>query len=79
MKYISDKDRRSFCAALKAPTEEKVLDALDRITEKGREKSTYHEYPQSELGTIYPIFKFSTTVRKVIYTTNAIESPSHLP
>ena len=25
---------------------------------------------------ISPIFKFSTTVRKVIYTTNAIESPN---
>lgn len=79
MKYVSDKDRKPFCADLKtiyqAPTEEKALDALDRVTEKWSEK-----YPNSmrswkqNWDAISPIFKFSTTVRKVIYTTNAIES-----
>ena len=79
MKYVSDKDRKPFCADLKtiyqAPTEEKALDALERVTEKWTEK-----YPNSmrswkqNWDAISPIFKFSTTVRKVIYTTNAIES-----
>ena len=79
MKYVSDKDRKPFCADLKtlyqAPTEEKALDALERVTEKWSEK-----YPNSmrswkqNWDAISPIFKFSTAVRKVIYTTNAIES-----
>ena len=79
MKYVADKDRRPFCADLKtiyqAPTEEKALDALERVTEKWSEK-----YPNSmkswkqNWDAISPIFKFSTAVRKVICTTNAIES-----
>lgn len=79
MKYVSDRDRKPFCADLKtiyqAPTEEKALEALERVTEKWEEK-----YPHSmkswrqNWDAISPIFKFSTTVRKVIYTTNAIES-----
>ena len=79
MKYVADKDLNPFCADLKtiyqAPTEEKALEALERVTEKWSEK-----YPNSmrswkqNWDAISPIFKFSTTVRKVIYTTNAIES-----
>lgn len=38
VKYVSDKDRKPFCADLKtlyqAATEEKALDALERVTEK---------------------------------------------
>ena len=53
----------------------KALAALDRVTEKWTPK-----YPNSmkrwkdNWDAVSPIFKFSTTVRKVIYTTNAIES-----
>ena len=42
MKYVSDKDRKPFCADLKtiyqAATEEKALAALERVTEKWSEK-----------------------------------------
>lgn len=79
MKYVADKDCKPFCADLKtiyqAPTREKDLEALERVTEKWSEK-----YPNSmksrkqNWDAISPIFKFSTTVRKVIYTTNAIKS-----
>ena len=79
MKYVADKDRKSFCADLKtiyqAPTEEKAREALERVTGKWSEK-----YPNSmrswkqNWDAISPIFKSSETVRKVIYTTNAIES-----
>ena len=53
----------------------KALAALERVTEKWTPK-----YPNSmkrwkdNWDAISPIFKFSATVRKVIYTTNAIES-----
>jgi len=79
LKYVADKDRKPFAADLKtiyqASTEEKALEALERITEKWSEK-----YPNSmkswlqNWDVISPIFKFSSEVRKVIYTTNAIES-----
>ena len=79
MKYVADKDRKPFCADLKkiyqAPTEEKALEALDRISEKWSEKYTHSMRSwKQNWDSISPIFKFSTTVRKVIYTTNAIES-----
>ena len=79
LKYVPDKDRKAFATDLKtiyqASDEKKALDALDRVTEKWTPK-----YPNSmkrwkdNWDAISPIFKFSTDVRKVIYTTNAIES-----
>lgn len=79
MKYVSDKDRKAFATDLKtiyqAPTEEKAISELNRVTEKWSVK-----YPNSmkswkqNWDAISPIFKFSTEVRKIIYTTNAIES-----
>ena len=79
MKYVADKDRKPFAADLKtiyhAPTEEKALEFLEQVTEKWNSK-----YPHAMKGwhknwdAISPIFKFSSEVRKVIYTTNAMES-----
>ena len=78
LKYVPDKDRKAFATDLKtiyqAADEQKALAALDRVTEKWTPK-----YPNSmkrwkdNWDAVSPIFKFSTTVRKVIYTTNAIE------
>ena len=79
LKYVADKDRKPFANDLKtiyqAPSEEQALEALERVTEKWSVK-----YPNSmkswkqNWDAISPTFKFSTEVRKVIYTTNAIES-----
>lgn len=79
LKYVPDKDRKAFASDLKtiyhASDEEKARLALDRVTEKWTVK-----YPNSmkrwydNWDAITPIFKFSPDVRKVIYTTNAIES-----
>ena len=79
LKYVADKDRKPFAADLKkiyhAPTEETALEFLEQVTEKWGPK-----YPNSmkswsqNWDAISPIFKFSAEVRKVIYTTNAIES-----
>ncbi len=79
LKYVPDKDRKAFATDLKtiyhAPDEKKALEALERVTEKWTPK-----YPNSmkrwhdNWDAISPIFKFSSTVRKVIYTTNSIES-----
>ena len=76
---MSDKDRKPFCADLntiyQAPTEEKALDALERVTEKwsGKYPNSMRSWKQN-WDAISPIFKFSSDVRKIIYTTNAIES-----
>ena len=79
MKYVPDKDRKAFATDLKtiyhAPDEAKAREALDRVNEKWTPK-----YPNSmkrwydNWDAVSPIFKFSATVRKVIYTTNSIES-----
>ena len=79
LKYVSEKDRKPFATDLKtiyhASNEEKALEALEKVTAKWSEK-----YPNSmkrwheNWDVISPIFKFSMEVRKVIYTTNAIES-----
>ena len=79
LKYVPDKDRKKFAADLRniyqAADEKQALEELDRVTEKWSSK-----YPNSmkrwsdNWDAISPIFKFSMETRKIIYTTNAIES-----
>ncbi|HHW95460.1 MAG TPA: IS256 family transposase [Mogibacterium sp.] len=79
LKYVSYKDMREFADDLKkiylAPDETKGEEQLDRVTEKWESK-----YPNSmkswhkNWDVLTPIFKFSSEVRKIVYTTNAIES-----
>ncbi len=79
LKYVSDKDKKVFANDLKtiyqAPSEKVAVENLEKVTE------TWEKiYPNSmkswkkNWDIISPIFKFSQEVRKVIYTTNAIES-----
>ena len=78
LKYVGEKNKKEFANDLKtvyhAPSEDAALEALDRVTEKWEDdypnamKSWYKNW-----DVISPIFKFSSDVRKVIYTTNAIE------
>lgn len=79
LKYVSDKDKKIFAADLKtiyqAPNEETGFERMETIRDKWEDK-----YPNAmkswvkNWDVICPIFKFSADVRKVIYTTNAIES-----
>ena len=79
LKYVSHKDMKEFSADLKkiylAADESKGKEQLDTVTEKWNSK-----YPNSmksrhnNRDVLSPIFKFSSEVRKIIYTTNAIES-----
>lgn len=79
LKYVADKDRKPFAADLRtiytAANEQKALEIRDKVTEKWNPK-----YPNAmkswsvNWDAISPIFKFSSEVRTVIYTTNAIES-----
>lgn len=79
LKYVADKDRKEFATDLKniyhASSEEQGVTIRDKVEEKWRDR-----YPnamksrRTNWDVISPIFKFSAAVRKVIYTTNAIES-----
>ena len=79
LKYVSDKDRKPFAADLRkiysAPNVDRAEEIRDEVMDKWSVK-----YPNAmkswvvNWDAITPIFKFSTDVRKVIYTTNAIES-----
>ncbi|MDT8717886.1 IS256 family transposase [Clostridium sp. 19966] len=79
LKYVADKDKKQFAADLKtiyhAPSEEVAYERMKNVTEKWQD-----HYPNAmkswntNWDVISPIFKFSADVRKVIYTTNAIES-----
>lgn len=79
LKYVADKDKKQFAADLKsiyhAPSESQGHERMLEVTEKWQ-----GHYPNAmkswsaNWDVISPIFKFSADVRKVIYTTNAIES-----
>ena len=79
LKYVAEKDKKSFAADLKkiyhAPNADRAAEIRNRVMEKWEEK-----YPNAmkswttHWDAITPIFKFSSDVRTVIYTTNAIES-----
>ena len=79
LKYVSYKDRKQFANDLKtiyhAPDEEVASKNRLKVAEAWDKK-----YPGSmdrwerEWNSITPIFKYSKEVRKIVYTTNAIES-----
>lgn len=79
LKYVSYKYMKEFASDLKkiylAADETKGKEQLECVTEKWNSK-----YPNSmkswhkNWDVLTPIFKFSSDVRKIIYTTNAIES-----
>jgi len=79
LKYVRDKEKRNLAIDLKsiyhAPNEQVAYNNLDNIANKWKDK-----YPNAmkrwhkNWDAICPIFKFSQSLRKIIYTTNAIES-----
>jgi len=79
LKHVAHKDMKLFAADLKtiyqAPSEEIGHDRMLKVTEKW---APFYPYAMKSWevnwDAISPIFKFSSDVRKVIYTTNAIES-----
>lgn len=79
LKHVSDKDRKEFANDLKkiyhSPKEEAAYEKMLELTEKWDQRYPNAMKRWSEnWDAISPMFKFSAEVRKVIYTTNAIES-----
>ena len=79
LRYVGEKNKKEMAADLRsiyqAPSEEAARAKLVEITKKWEKN-----YPnalkswEKNWDAISPIFKFSQAVRKVIYTTNAVES-----
>lgn len=79
LKRVAEKDKKAFANDLKtiyhAPDEAAGYEQMHRVAEKWEKK-----YPNAMKrwedfwDSLAPMFKFSADVRKVMYTTNAIES-----
>lgn len=79
LKYVADKDKKEFAKDLRtiytAADEKAGRKQVDTVTAKWESKyPTAMKRWSDNWDVISPIFKFSADVRKVIYTTNAIES-----
>jgi len=79
LRHVSEKNRKAFAADLKriyhAPDEETGHQTMLEVKEKWDKV-----YPnamkrwQDDWSAVCPVFKYSSAVRKVLYTTNVIES-----
>ncbi len=79
VRYVSYKDRKRICAALKpvyaAPSIDAAADALDQFElEWGDRYPAVVELWRRNWERFIPFLSFNPEIRKVIYTTNAIES-----
>lgn len=79
LKYVSHKDKANFAQDLKtiytASDEELGKKLIYEVAEKWKEKyPTAMDRWEENWGIISPFFKFSQKIRKMIYTTNSIES-----
>lgn len=79
MQYVSWKQRKEVAAGLReiytAPTAEAAADALERFADKwDKTHPAVSQIWRRNWQRIIPFFAFAPDVRKVIYTTNAVES-----
>jgi putative transposase len=79
LKYVSYKHRKEVAADLKliysAPTESEAQVYLDLFAEKwDRQYASISKMWRTHWSHVIPLFAFPEDIRKVIYTTNAIES-----
>jgi putative transposase len=79
--FLPHKDRESFCADLKtvytAHNEEAGMDALLRVMEKWPQYKSYLKSWENRWVDLAPFFNYPEPIRRMIYTTNAIESLNH--
>ena len=79
VKYVNYKDLKEFTSDLKriytSSTEEKAYEQLQEIKNKWSDKySTSFKIWEENWDAICPFFQFSEPIRKIMYTTNTIES-----
>ena len=79
VKYVSYKDQKEVCKDLKtiykSTTEQHAESALDSFSQKWDSKyPTISQMWRKNWERVIPFFDYPADIRKVIYTTNAIES-----
>lgn len=79
VRFVYYKDLKLFCADLKtiytAKNEKLGYDQLQKVTEKWKDKyPTALKSWEENWDAICPFFSYSEPIRKIMYTTNAIES-----
>jgi transposase-like protein len=79
--FIPHKDREAFCQDLQrvytAPSEEAGREALREVGERWSQYKAYLKSWDDRWEDIAPFFSYPGVVRRMIYTTNAIESLNH--
>ncbi len=79
VKFVSYKDLKAFCNDLKtiynSKDEKQAYDELQKVKEKWKDKylSAFKTW-ENNWDAICPFFQFSEPIRKIMYTTNTIES-----
>ncbi len=78
MKFVPFRDRKAFCDSLKdiytAPNEEAGMDALKEVMDRWPQYRSYLKSWENRWGDLAPFFGYPEPIRKMIYTTNAIEN-----
>lgn len=81
MKYVPHKHKDKFCADLRtiytAPTEEAGYQKLQEVKEKWPMCQLYLKSWEDKWTLLSPFFHYPPEIRKIIYTTNAVESLHH--
>jgi putative transposase len=77
MKYVSHKDKKQFCDDLKsvytAPTEAAGLKALEEVRTKWKQYRLYLKRWEDNWPELSLLFAYPQEIRRIIYTTNAVE------
>jgi len=78
VKYVSHKHRKEFCADLKtiytAPSEEAGLNSLEQVKKNWPDYEIHLDRWIEKWDELSVFFNYPSEVRKIIYTTNAVES-----
>lgn len=78
VKYIPYKHKKMFCTDLKeiykAANEESALEALSRVEKKWEQYAIYLKSWKDNWSELSTFFIYPESIRRIIYTTNAIES-----
>ena len=76
--FIPHKDKKRFCDELKsvytAPTEESGMDALKAMMDRWPQYRSYLKSWEIRWSDLAPFFGYPQPIRKMVYTTNAIEN-----
>lgn len=81
MKYVPHKHKDKFCADLRtiytAPTEEAGYQKLQEVKEKWPMYQLYLKSWETNWPALSPFYSYPPEIRRIIYTTNAVESLHH--